>query len=142
MLLCAGQLDFPVLLLALPLFENISDGMGDIGKAVADMQPLIGAAKRIFTIIDDAPVSGDKGAMDFDGSALHIKDLNFKYQNAEEYTLHDITLDINVGEMVAFVGASGSGKSTILRIIAGFYEREQLGMTLGGTSSDTVSIAT
>jgi len=140
-LVASGQLDFPILLLALPLFENISEGMGNIGKAIADMQPLIGAAKRIFAIIDDTPVSGDKGAMDLDGSALHIRDLNFKYQNAEEYTLFDIDLDINVGEMVAFVGASGSGKSTILRIIAGFYEREQLGMTLGGTSSDNVSIA-
>jgi len=140
-LVATGQLDFSVLLLVLPLFEGISSQMGNIGEAVAEMQPPLEAAKRIFAIIDNAPVSQDKGHLDFDGSALHIRDLNFKYQNAEQNTLHDINLDISVGEMVAFVGASGSGKSTILRILVGFYEREQLGLTLGGTSSDAVSIA-
>jgi len=139
-LVATGQLDFPVLLLILPLFERISSEMGDIGQALAEMQPPLEAAKRIFAIIDNAPASEDKGHLDFDGSALHIRGLNFKYQNAEHNTLHDISLDINVGEMVAFVGASGSGKSTILRILVGFYEREQLGLTLGGTSSDAVSI--
>jgi len=140
-LVATGQMDFPVLLLALPLLEGVSNQMGDIGEAVADMQPPLEAAKRIFAIIDNASVSQDRGHLDFDGSALHIRGLNFRYQNAELDTLRDINLDINVGEMVAFVGASGSGKSTILRIIAGFYEREQLGLTLGGASSDDVSIA-
>jgi len=135
------QLEFPALLLAFPLFRVISECMGDIGKAIAGLQAPIEAAKRIFEIIDSVPVSFDKGDMEFDGSFLRIKGLTFKYQNAELNTLHDINLDINVGEMVAFVGASGSGKSTILRILVGFYQREHLGMTLGGASSETVNIA-
>jgi len=139
-LVATGQLDFPALLLALPLFEGISNHMGNIGKALADMQPPLEAAKRIFSIIDSVPVSEDKGSMEFDGTTLRIKALNFRYQNAEQDTLLDIDLNINIGEMVAFVGPSGSGKSTILRVIVGFYEREHLGMTLGGTSSEAVSI--
>ena len=139
-LVATSRLDFPVLLLALPLTETISDSMGSIGRAIAGLQPPLEAAKRIFAIIDNAPVPGDRGNMEFDGSALRIKELNFKYQNAEKNTLHDISLDINTGEMVAFVGPSGSGKSTILRIIVGFYERENLGMALGGASSDAVNI--
>jgi len=140
-LVATGQLDFPALLLALPLFEAISNHMGNIGKALADMQPPLEAARRIFSIIDSAPVSEEKGSMEFDGATLRIKALNFRYQNAEQDTLLDIDLNINIGEMVAFVGPSGSGKSTILRVIVGFYEREHLGMTLGGTSSETASIA-
>ena len=139
-LVATQGLPFPILLLVLPLVEGITGEMGNLGQAIAGFQAPLVAAERIFAIIESAPVSEDKGALDFDGSALHIKGLNFKYQNAEHNTLHDINLDINVGEMVAFVGASGSGKSTILRILVGFYEREQLGMTLGGTSSDAVSI--
>ena len=139
-LVATGRLDFPALLLALPLLEGISTHMGNVGKALADMQPPLEAAKRIFSIIDSAPVSEDKGSMEFDGAALRIKELNFKYQNAEQNTLIDIDLSINIGEMVAFVGPSGSGKSTILRVIVGFYEREHLGMTLGGTSSEAASI--
>jgi len=135
-----GQLEFPTLLLVLPLLQGISESMGNIGTAIARLQAPLEAAKRIFEVIDNTPVALDKGDMKFDGSALHIKGLNFKYQNAEDNALQDINLDINVGEMVAFVGASGSGKSTILRLLVGFYEREHLGMTLGDASSEAVSL--
>ena len=136
-----GQLEFPMLLFILPLLSGISESMGQVGSAIARLQAPLEAAKRIFEIIDNTPVSLDKGNMEFNGSSLHIKDLNFKYQNAETNTLHDINLDMNVGEMVAFVGESGSGKSTILRILTGFYEREHLGLTLGGASSEAVNLA-
>ena len=139
-LVATGQLEFPALLLVLPLLRVIAETMGDVGRAVAGLQAPLEAAKRIFDVIDSTPVSSEKGSMEFDGSALHIRDLNFKYQSAEQNTLHEINLDINVGEMVAFVGASGSGKSTILRILVGFYEREHLGMTLGGASSEAVNL--
>jgi len=140
-LVADGQLEFPMLLFILPLLSGISESMGQVGSAIARLQAPLEAAKRIFEVIDNMPVSLDKGSMKFDGSSLHIKDLNFKYQNADSNTLHDINLDMNVGEMVAFVGESGSGKSTILRILAGFYEREHLGMTLGGASSEAVNLA-
>jgi len=139
-LVATGALSFPTLLLVLPLLEAVSSELGSIGEAMVDMQPPLEAAKRIFAIIDDSPASTDKGSMSLNGTTLHVKGLNFKYQNAKENTLHNIDLDIAPGEMVAFVGASGSGKSTLLRILVGFYEREQLGLTLGGTSSDSVSI--
>ena len=139
-LVANGQMDFHLLLLALPMFTAITDNMGGIGNALAGLQPPLAAAKRIFAIIDNVPVNQDKGNMEFDGSCLRIKGLNFKYQSAEQNTLHNINLDISAGEMVAFVGPSGSGKSTILRIITGFYEREELGLFLGGASSDAVGI--
>jgi ATP-binding cassette subfamily B protein len=139
-LVAAKQLDFPVLLLVLPLLEGIADDIGNIGQVVARTKAPLEAAKRIFAVIDNAPVSEDKGSLEFDGSALLIRDLNFKYQNADHNTLHDINLDINIGEMVAFVGPTGSGKSTILRVIVGFYEREYLGMTLGGTTSEAAGL--
>ena len=142
-LVATQGLPFPALLLVLPLVQAVSEDMSNVGLAIAGLQAPLVAAKRIFAIIDNAPVSKDREDLGFDGSDLRIRGLNFKYQNAEQNTLHDINLDINVGEMIAFVGASGSGKSTILRVIAGFYEREQLelGMTLGGTSSDAVNMA-
>ena len=139
-LVATEQLEFPVLLFVLPLLRGISESMGDVGGAIARLQAPLEASKRIFDVIDNTPVFSDKGSMEFNDFSLRIKDLNFKYQNAETNTLHDINLNINVGEMVAFVGASGSGKSTILRILVGFYEREHLGMTLGGASSESVNL--
>jgi len=128
-LVATAGLPFPTLLLVLPLVEGISSSMGDIGQAIAGFQAPLVAAERVFSIIDRVSDYEESGSLELDGSALRIRDLNFKYRDAEQNTLHDINLDINADEMVAFVGASGSGKSTILRVLAGFYEQVRLSDT-------------
>ena len=55
---------------------------------------------------------------------LEVRNLSFSYSKHSKQVLHDISLTIEKGERVAFVGKSGSGKSTIAKIIAGLYEVE------------------
>lgn len=50
---------------------------------------------------------------------VQIKDLSFQYKNAKEPTIHNFSLSIVEGEIISILGSSGSGKSTILRLIAG-----------------------
>ncbi|MBE4910540.1 ABC transporter ATP-binding protein [Bacillus luteolus] len=50
---------------------------------------------------------------------IQLTDINFRYRNADKLTLQNVSLSINKGELVSILGKSGSGKSTILRIIAG-----------------------
>ncbi|HCX63935.1 MAG TPA: ABC transporter [Eubacteriaceae bacterium] len=50
---------------------------------------------------------------------VKIRDLNFKYKNAKEETIIDFNFQIKKGEIISIFGQSGSGKSTILRLIAG-----------------------
>ncbi|CAH0345474.1 ABC transporter ATP-binding protein [Bacillus sp. CECT 9360] len=50
---------------------------------------------------------------------VHVNNLQFQYKNATEQTIHDFSLAIEEGEIVSILGNSGSGKSTILRLIAG-----------------------
>ncbi|SKC84865.1 ABC transporter ATP-binding protein [Maledivibacter halophilus] len=50
---------------------------------------------------------------------VEIKGLSFKYKNAKEGTLKNFTINIEKGEIVSILGESGSGKSTILRLISG-----------------------
>ncbi|KJS23216.1 MAG: ABC transporter [Clostridiaceae bacterium BRH_c20a] len=50
---------------------------------------------------------------------VKIKGLNFRYKNAKEETINDFHLRINKGEIVSILGQSGSGKSTVLRLVAG-----------------------
>ncbi|KJS83656.1 MAG: ABC transporter [Peptococcaceae bacterium BICA1-8] len=50
---------------------------------------------------------------------VKIKGLNFRYKNAQEETINDFHLRINKGEIVSILGQSGSGKSTVLRLLAG-----------------------
>ncbi len=50
---------------------------------------------------------------------IQLTDINFRYRNVDKLTLQNVSLSINKGELVSILGKSGSGKSTILRIIAG-----------------------
>lgn len=53
---------------------------------------------------------------------VKIKDLCFKYDNAKENTIDNLSLEIYKGEIVSILGPSGCGKSTVLRLIAGLEE--------------------
>lgn len=50
---------------------------------------------------------------------LTIENLKFKYKNADDWIIHDLSLDLEDGEVLSILGQSGSGKSTILRLISG-----------------------
>lgn len=50
---------------------------------------------------------------------LQLRDVSFKYRSSGSYVLSNFNLDVNKGEIVSIVGLSGSGKSTVLRLLAG-----------------------
>ena len=53
---------------------------------------------------------------------VEFKNVSFKYPDADEYLLKDINLKVNQGETVAFIGSTGSGKSTLINLIPRFYD--------------------
>jgi len=63
---------------------------------------------------------------------LKINKLHFKYKNSKVDNIDDFNIDIKKGEIVAILGESGSGKSTMLRIIAGLEQPYKGSMTIGG----------
>ena len=53
---------------------------------------------------------------------VEFKNVSFKYPDADEYILEDISFKANTGETVAFIGSTGSGKSTLINLIPRFYD--------------------
>lgn len=53
---------------------------------------------------------------------VEFRNVNFKYPDAEEYILKDINFKANKGETVAFIGSTGSGKSTLINLVPRFYD--------------------
>lgn len=87
------------------------------------VQQGLAAAVRIFEILDTVPEIRDQpGAQGLTSvsQAIEYQDVSFKYE--EDWVLKNINLRIKVGEMVAFVGASGGGKTTLVNLLPRFYD--------------------
>jgi subfamily B ATP-binding cassette protein MsbA len=87
------------------------------------VQQGLAAAVRIFEILDTVPEIRDQpGAQVLTSvsQAIEYQDVSFKYE--EDWVLKNINLRIKVGEMVAFVGASGGGKTTLVNLLPRFYD--------------------
>ncbi|WP_089703218.1 lipid A export permease/ATP-binding protein MsbA [Vreelandella arcis] len=89
----------------------------------SEIQKGIAAASELFGLLDIAPEQ-DNGEYRADRLAGEVKleNVSFRYANDQPNVLHDINLDVAVGEMVAIVGRSGSGKSTLVSLLPRFYQ--------------------
>ena len=80
------------------------------------------AIQRVFEILDEVPEHGGAPVVMSDPNIppVELGELSFSY-DGETNILNQLSLEVTAGKMVALVGASGSGKSTILKLICGFY---------------------
>lgn len=81
------------------------------------------SAKRINEVLEEENkiLEGniDKG---IEEGTVEFKNVTFKYPDAEEYVLKNISFKVNKGETIAFIGSTGSGKSTLINLIPRFYD--------------------
>ena len=91
-------------------------------------------AKNIFEVLDDDQViktnDEKKTNTNFKGE-VSFKNVSFAY-NEQDYILKDISFEIKEGQTVAFVGATGAGKSSIINILSRFYEYQKGSINLDG----------
>ena len=83
------------------------------------------SARRVNEVLDRNPniIDGTtEDTQDLVKGEIIFENVSFKYPDAEEYVLRDINLTINKGETVAFIGSTGSGKSTLINLIPRFYD--------------------
>ena len=88
-----------------------------IPRAIVSSKRIDEVLKSTTTVIEGNETMGQncKGLIEF-------KNVSFKYPQAQDYILKNINLKINQGETVAFIGSTGSGKSSLINLIARFYD--------------------
>ncbi len=94
----------------------------------------LAASKRIFEVMDTPEKVVDMpgaGAISEFKSNINYQKVNFSY-NGSEAVLNDISLDVKRGEVVAFVGPSGGGKSTLLDLLPRFYDPQNGKISIDG----------
>ena len=118
---CHGRMTVGTILAYSMLLDQISKPMGNIPGQIASIREYSISIKRLQEILDQEEEVSGKGVFAPEGeSVLELEHVNFGYSE-EKQILKDISLTIKRGSNVAFIGNSGGGKSTVMKILFGFY---------------------
>jgi len=82
------------------------------------------SARRINEVLDEeiSIVDGDYDDEISEVGTVEFKNVSFKYPDADEYLLKNISFKVNKGEVIAFIGSTGSGKSSLINLVPRFYD--------------------
>jgi subfamily B ATP-binding cassette protein MsbA len=106
-------------------------------------QQAIGAAQRVFEYADrEQVISEVKGTKRLKGlkKGIDFNDVWFRYPHTETYSLQGVSLSVKRGEVVALVGSSGAGKTTLANLVPRFYDVEKGSVRLDGVDVREASL--
>ena len=118
-----GTLTLGTLFIFITYISNFFEPIQDLAEQFGTLQSSIASAEKVFTVLDEKPALAQpqdpvtpaiRGRIEF-------KHVWFAYED-EDYILKDISFVIEPGQRVAFVGATGAGKSSILNLIGRYYD--------------------
>ena len=117
-----GQIQVGDIVLYQTMFSQINSGVSVLIGLMPAMASGFEAINSVSEIMNATDIEINIGKVDvpkIEGNVTFDK-VYYKYPNTEQYVVKDFSLDVKAGECIAFVGASGSGKSTIMNLIIGF----------------------
>jgi ATP-binding cassette, subfamily C, bacterial CydC len=136
----AGRLD-PVFLAALPLVALASfEVIGPLAQAFGSWDANKAAAERLFELTDTRPEVVDPapaatlatGPLPSTAPGIEIRALRFRYADDDPFVIDGLDLSVAPGTSLAIVGASGSGKSTIVNLLLRFWDYDDGEIRIGG----------
>jgi len=122
----------------------VAAAVGALGQLFGAYQEAIGAARRVFDLLETKPTIADPAQpialpMPVRGD-VRVQGVTFRYASELPDVLHDVTFSIAPGEVVALVGPSGAGKTTIASLLPRFWDVQQGSVTLDGLDVRTLSL--
>ncbi len=130
-----GVLTFGILVAFIQYIEKFFHPISDLSEKFGILQEAIAASERIFNILETKPsITSPSHPVKLEKIKGYIAFRNvwFAY-NGQDYVLQDINFDLDSGQSIAFVGATGSGKTSIINILNRFYDIQKGQILLDGT---------
>jgi ATP-binding cassette subfamily B protein len=129
-----GLISLGVLIAFLTYIRNFFRPLGSLSDKAGMFQMAMAAAERVFALIDtpeeitdpDEPLTPEK----INGT-IEFRKVWFAYQN-ENWVLKNLSFRVQPGQVIAVVGATGAGKSTIINLIGRFYDVQQGSVMING----------
>lgn len=124
--------------------KKLSRPINMIANQYSSILTALAGAERIFDILD-TPNEVDEGKSDITPADIHgdidFEHIDFSYVEGER-VLKDLSLSVKPGQKIAIVGATGSGKTTIVNLLTRFYELDGGRITIDGTDITEISKST
>ncbi|MEK7798179.1 MAG: lipid A export permease/ATP-binding protein MsbA [Nitrospirota bacterium] len=115
-----------------------------LASANNTIQQALAAADRVFTVLDvPTEAARDTGTRSLDGvrSAIDLHGVSFRYEGVEAWALTDMSLTVRPGEVLALVGSSGAGKTTLVNLIPRFHDPTAGAILIDGVDLREIRLA-
>ena len=119
--------------------KQFSRPINEIAQIYGQIQTAIAGAERVFAVLDEKSEDKSGEALREDGeAAVSFRHVNFSYVPGHP-VIRDFTLTVPSGKKVALVGATGSGKTTVVNLLMRFYDADSGEIQIGGQDITGVS---
>lgn len=119
--------------------NNIYGQLGSINQILRMIPTNFVYLEKYLAVIDMKADFNEEGENKFKAGDIEFKNINFKYPKGEKNVLHDLSFKIKSGSKVAFVGYSGSGKTTIVQLLLRAYDYKEGEIKIDGINLKDMS---
>ncbi|MEK3902817.1 ABC transporter ATP-binding protein [Paenibacillus sp. FSL R7-0179] len=139
-----GRLEVGAMIAFIQLMNYLVGPFSSLPGLVASMQQSLGAAERIFEVMD-APAEVEvlpEVQAELPGfGELRLAEVSFSYPGSEKQSLNKVSLELARGQQMAVVGPSGGGKSTLFKLLLGFYQTDAGEAAINGRPISGIPLA-
>ncbi len=138
-----GKIQVGDIVLFQTYFNSISAFVQQITGIYPELSKGIESVKSVSEVMLSNKTEDDKGKIPirYLHGSIDFENISYRYPNADEDTIKDFSLSVNPGECIAFVGSSGSGKSTIINLIIGFLMPTKGVLKIDGKPIDALNLS-
>ncbi len=124
-------------------FSMVTNNVNSLVNILPEMSKGFESIRSISEIVlsDDIEDNRNKIKLRYVHGTVYFDNVSYKYPGAEEDVIKDVTLHVEPGECIAFVGASGSGKSTVMNMIIGFLKATGGCVSIDGKPIQTLNLS-
>ena len=120
------------------------DPLRRMSRAQNYFQQSFAASTRIYSLLDTHTEKSDApGAIELAplSESIELKKVSFRYQDTADWILRDVSLEVRRGDVVALVGLSGAGKTTLTNLLMRFYDPSEGKITIDGVELSAAKLA-